>query len=341
MNIFQKSNETGNNIFLSQSKNILNKENDNKMILLNENKNELNSKNINDTKNNIDNKKNVFQTLSLMGKNEIKKEEEKNNLNINNNIDNNLILTNDELFKYENMNASHKLVDEVVNDFKKDLYKQKEIFNACANNTRILEFKYDQLLKSILNNFIEKNNIEKKYIELLSNIKDISKDTYNLENNLNIENKKLENALKYINNNKNNNSDLFIQRADYEEKNNCYKEIQDIQKKTDKIENNLKIISNMMEKNVIKRSVNEQESLQDFINKNDNNQRNEILNNTEGIIVERNQKQIYIDQNQFNILMNDFYNILNGLQNEQNEIDKKYEKLKNNLIIRQNKNNNI
>ena len=107
-----------------------------------------------------------------------------------------------------------------------------------------------------------------------------------------------------------------------------------------KIDDDLNIIINNMEKN--EEQVYESEKSL-YENNENNNGLYKLSNNMEGVWVERNnlKGKLYVDQREMNELYNDCYSGLTGLISEQEEIDKRCEKLKNKLLekIKKNKNN--
>ena len=156
---------------------------------------------------------------------------------------------------------------------------------------------------------------------------------------MNLKNKNISEALDYINNNNNIGNNNYIQRFDFEEKNLIFKNLTETSKNMRKIDDDLNIIINNMEKN--EQHIYENEKML-YENNENNNGLYSFNNNLEGVWIERNnlEGKIYVDQREMNELYNDCYGGLTGLIAEQEEIDKRCDKLKNKLLEKIKKHNN-
>ena len=156
---------------------------------------------------------------------------------------------------------------------------------------------------------------------------------------MNLKNKNISEALDYINNNNNIGSNNYIQRFDFEEKNLIFKNLTETAKNMRKIDDDLNTIINNMEKN--EQNIYENEKML-YENNENNNGLYSFNNNLEGVWIERNnlEGKIYVDQREMNELYNDCYGGLTGLIAEQEEIDKRCDKLKNKLLEKIKKHNN-
>ena len=321
-----------NNIFLAQSNNILNKMNNDIDINKNKENKDINNKS-----------KSLIEDFSIkQNKNNDKDREVKEFLN-NLLIEDNLILANKEMMEYEKKQLFAKLGGEIIDELRTTLNSNKEEFKQYVNNTRMLEEKFYQTNKIINNNIENSVQKEMKYNNILLNLNKVYQNAHDLDTKISNRNKIISDALDYIKNNNNNtyiNNLNYIKVVDFEENNAIFKDLKEISKKVSKIDDDLNIISNIMDKN-------ENNSAQLFTEK-DNKKKGNINgiytfnNNMEGVWIKRNnENKIYVEEKEINGLFNDCYNGLNGLILETEQFNEIYNKLKNKLINKMNKNNNI
>jgi len=337
-----------NNIFLAQSNNILNKINkDNNLINendINKNKNILNLDNINDI--NKSKSKSIISGLSInsnINKNEDKEVNEflKNLL-----VEDKLVIAQKEMTEYEKKQLSAKLGGEIIDELRTQLNSNREEFKRYINNTRLLEEKYYQTNKIIKKNIENSVQKEIKYNNLLFDLNNISKYANNLDTKISIRHKNISDALDYLMNSNNpyNYNLINIKKVDFEENNSFYKDLKEISRKVRKIDDDLNVISNNIDKNDRNERDTEKILYEKYNRKNGNN--NEIYSinsNMEGVWIKRDnmENQIYIEEKEVNGLFKDCYNGLNGLIAETEHFNEIYNNLKSKLINRMNKNNNL
>ena len=343
----EEKKEENNNIFLAQSNNFLNKlNNDANANAEKDNKTHLNFENENNS--NKDQTKSLFEGLS---KNKDKSNEKKEDKKVEEFIQNllaeeKLVYSNKEILEYLKNQTLNQLSGEIINDLKDSLISQKNTFTECIKNTRLAEEEYYEICKkaNIQADISVQNEI--RYSQLLLELKSVYQKSNLLEQKINGRNKDISEALDYLlkNNNTNNNFNFnYIKRIDFEENNSFYKDLKETSSKVRKIEDDLNIINNNIEKNQ-KYEYDRENILYEKFNEN-NGKNNEILsfsNYMEGVWIERNnsQNKIYVEQKEMNELLNDCYSGLYGLMAEQEDIEKRCEKLKNKLIDKINKHNN-
>ena len=140
-----------------------------------------------------------------------------------------------------------------------------------------------------------------------------------------------------------------IKTQNFEENNKFYKDLNETSEKIKKIDNNINIIWNSLNRKEENKNelfdISDEKQRENYIN-NINNidnyklhriNNNIILNNKmDGIILERNEldkiKKIYVEQKDLNNIFTECYDGLYGLKSIQDEFDIKYERLKNSLI---------
>mgnify|MGYP007056208736 FL=1 len=162
--------------------------------------------------------------------------------------------------------------------------------------------------------------------------------------------KTITDALDYLKKKMNNYDNLTtIKTQNFEENNKFYKDLNETSEKIKKIDNNINIIWNSLNRKEENKNelfdINDEKQRENYIN-NINNidnyklhriNNNIILNNKmDGIILERNEldkiKKIYVEQKDLNNIFTECYDGLYGLKSIQDEFDIKYERLKNSLI---------
>lgn len=333
-----------NNIFLAQSNNLLNKinnANDN-----NENKNKEKKEQLN-----IDNDKNknkpLMENLSLNALNKDEKKEVNEFLN-NLLIEDKLVLGNKDMIEYEKKQLFAKLGGEIIDEFKAILNSDKEEFQDYVHNSRLLEEKFYKTSKIVKKNIENSVQKEIRYNNILSNLNTVSQNANILNTKISNRNKNISDALDFIMNNNNgfnNNLNInYIKRTDFEENNSIYKDLKDISKNVRKIDDDLNIILNTMDKNA--KNENDTQKLlyeQNLEKKGNNNEMYSFNNNIGGVWIKRNnmENNIYVDQKEINEIFNDCYNGLNSLISETETFNEIYNKLKSKLLDKINKNNNL
>ena len=305
----------------------------------------------NTDKNNNEQKKDLFNTLSKRGEeNKENKESNENKININpsnfaNNVDNNApkndnnIINNNEdkeyqiinnipepfhfsdckeLSDYEKNQLLHMTNGEIIEDLKNMLKNQQEKFKECTENSRKLESKSLELVKI--------NNDNNKYCK----INQIKGDNLLSQlNSLNERYKTMQKAIEFIDNKmtgvlepyKDNimNSDNILFSQNNSEKFKFYEDFMKISKKCNTIENNLNEAENSLNKT--------EKDIADISNRIKNN------NGNLGVWVERlNNKKIFVSQNEMNSMLTECYDGLMNLKSMQDNIDNKYEILKKNIL---------
>ena len=293
-----------------------------------EKKNENNNNNNNNQGLNATNILN--QNQNPLNQNQPKKEnkDELNNLNNLNNNDLNIKIPEKpfdvslsnakELEEFEKNQMLYKTNGEILEEFKKMLFNQQAKYKQCVQNTRKFEQKVMGLIEiTNTNAIISKHNGKKgkKIIDKINTINHLSK---NLENIITNFNDKLNaNLIPFKDNIMN--SDKFLLNENNSEKFKFYENFDQISDKCYLIENAV----NEAEQNFFKKE-------KEIGEKNKNEQ--------DGIWIEKNNKKIFINQNEMNNLFSECYDGLANLKNMQDNIDKQYEILKSKLI-KSNRNN--
>ena len=278
---------------------------------------------------NIPNNNNILnQNAPNQNQNLPKKENEINNINnINNNMNIKIpekpfdvSLSNaKELEEFEKNQMLYKTNSEILDEFKRMLYNQKAKYKQCGQNTRKFEQKLMGLIEITQTNAIIAKQNEKKGQKIIEKITTIDYLSKNLENIITNFNDRLnENLIPFRDNIMN--CDKFLLNENNSEKFKFYENVDQIADKCYLIENAV----NEAEQNFFKK----EKEIGDK-NKNDNN---------DGILIEKNNKKIFINQNEMNNLFSECYDGLANLKNMQDNIDKQYELLKAKLI-KSNKNN--
>ena len=268
------------------------------------------------------------QNAPNQNQNQPKKENEINNINnINNNMNIKIpekpfdvSLSNaKELEEFEKNQMLYKTNSEILDEFKRMLFNQKAKYKQCGQNTRKFEQKLMGLIEITQTNAIIAKQNEKKGQKIIEKITTIDYLSKNLENIITNFNDRLnENLIPFRDNIMN--CDKFLLNENNSEKFKFYENVDQIADKCYLIENAV----NEAEQNFFKK----EKEIGDK-NKNDNN---------DGILIEKNNKKIFINQNEMNNLFSECYDGLANLKNMQDNIDKQYELLKAKLI-KSNKNN--
>ena len=335
----EKKEET--NIFLSQS--------NNKLINSN-NQSQNNNNNKNEPKNYI---------ISKIPNPDVKNPnipEKKENQKVNDFINNlftedKIMFSEEERKKFEKRQLSHKSNEEIIDEFKNMLLNQKEKFHKLTNNSRIFHDKFINLINNIKNNSYETLNNEFRYEKLLEQIKLTEEKFIKLKKNMTNKDKTITGGLDYIKKNLNNNFNnlYFIKNPDFEKNYTFYKDLSETSDKTRKIDININIFWNSMNRN----EKNKSDINSIYYYKEKENNFNKINNNMEGIFIERNNKgnnnnvnnnvnnnKIYVQQNDVDDILTECYDGLYSLKCAQEEFDNKYKLLKNNLIDKIKESNN-
>ena len=286
----------------------------------NENNNNNNNQGLNAT--NI-----LNQNQNPLNQNQPKKENKDELNNLNNNDLNikipekpfDVSLSNaKELEEFEKNQMLYKTNGEILEEFKKMLFNQQAKYKQCVQNTRKFEQKVMGLIEiTNTNAIISKHNGKKgkKIIDKINTINHLSK---NLENIITNFNDKLNaNLIPFKDNIMN--SDKFLLNENNSEKFKFYENFDQISDKCYLIENAV----NEAEQNFFKKE-------KEIGEKNKNEQ--------DGIWIEKNNKKVFINQNEMNNLFSECYDGLANLKNMQDNIDKQYEILKSKLI-KSNRNN--
>ena len=268
------------------------------------------------------------QNAPNQNQNQPKKENEINNINnINNNMNIKIpekpfdvSLSNaKELEEFEKNQMLYKTNSEILDEFKRMLFNQKAKYKQCGQNTRKFEQKLMGLIEITQTNAIIAKQNEKKGQKIIEKINTIDYLSKNLENIITNFNDRLnENLIPFRDNIMN--CDKYLLNENNSEKFKFYENVDQIADKCYLIENAV----NEAEQNFFKK----EKEIGDK-NKNDNN---------DGILIEKNNKKIFINQNEMNNLFSECYDGLANLKNMQDNIDKQYELLKAKLI-KSNKNN--
>ena len=328
------------NIFSDQSNNILNKMN-----------NDINTNEIKENKINLNNKEEsranfLLDDVSQIINNSEKKEDKKIDEFIKNLFEeDNLVCSDKQMKEYQKNKLSTQIGEEILNDLKSTLYSQKEQFLYYTKYTRMIEEKFYEICKQ--SKEVSENGLQiKNKINILSSKENqISENTKLLEENIFKKNKNISEALDYLlkNSNANNNID-YLRREDFENHISFFKELKEASNKVRNIEDDLNIISNNMDKSA--QNLNDKEKIfyDNYTNRKNvsNNELYSFNDNTdEGVWIERNsiENKVYVTQKEMNEIFNDCYSGLNSLIGEQDEIDKKCDKLKRKLLEKINKKN--
>ena len=217
------------------------------------------------------------------------------------------------------------------------LLNKKEKFKKFGNNSRIFGNKYFALLDNIKNISTKALNNESKYKKLLEKIKLTEAKVSKL--NLNIINKdaSISGGLDYLKKNLNDNNNILssMVNTNFEKNNPFYKEWSGFSEKIRKIDNNINIIWNSINRN----QENKKEINYFNVKEKEKNNINiiNIDNNIQGIFIEKNNvnnnnnEKIYVEQKDINNIFNECFDGLYSLKNLQDEIDSKYNILKNKL----------
>ena len=279
---------------------------------------------------NLQNNNNLNLNQNALNQNQPKIENNQNEINNINNINNNMnikipekpfdvSLSNaKELEEFEKNQMLYKTNGEILDEFKKMLFNQKAKYKQCVKNTRKFERKLMGLIEITETNAIISKHNEKKGQKIIEKINTIDYLSKNLENIISNFNDKLNESLIPFRDNIMN-SDKFLLNENNSEKFKFYENFDQISDKCYLIEN----------------AVNEAE--QNFFNK-EKEIGDKNKNNDDGIWIEKNNKKIFINQNEMNNLFSECYDGLANLKNMQENIDKQYEALKAKLI-KANKNN--
>ena len=279
-------------------------------------------------KDNIDNKDNIKQNNNTH--NEVLHDNNNNKQNVNNfNYDksddnkllnlNKILLNENELKfseckaldEYEKTQILYKTNNEILEELKSMLFKQKEKFLQNTENTRQIENKLSNILKQSAEHakMSEINELRKN--NLIQKIKDINAQSEKLKNVIDIKNKIITSALlDYKNNYMNNILFLGINNDRF----SFFDELIDISKKCD----------------VIDRSINYKEQI---LSKKEKNLSEKLNDDKNGFWIEKaNNKKIFVNQNEMNSLLSECYDGLINLKNMQETFDSKYELIKKTLF---------
>jgi len=279
-------------------------------------------------KDNIDNKDNIKQNNNThnegFGLHDNNNKQNMNNCNNDKSNDNKLlnlnkILNENELKfseckaldEYEKTQILYKTNNEILEELKSMLFKQKEKFLQNTENTRQIENKLSNILKQSAEHakMSEINELRKN--KLIQKIKDINAQSEKLKNVIDIKNKIITSALlDYKNNYMNNILFLGINNDRF----SFFDELIDISKKCDVIDSSI----NYKEQILSKKEKNLSEKLNDDKN---------------GFWIEKaNNKKIFVNQNEMNSLLSECYDGLINLKNMQETFDSKYELIKKTLF---------
>jgi hypothetical protein len=215
---------------------------------------------------------------------------------------------------------------------------------------RLFDKKFINLINNIKINAAESLNNEMKYKKLMEKIKITETKFTNLKINMTNKDKTITDALDYLKKKMNNYNNLTtIKTQNFEENNKFYKDLNETSEKIKKIDNNINIIWNSLNRKEENKNelfdISDEKQRENYINNINNKDNyklhrinnNIILNNKmDGIILERNEldkiKKIYVEQKDLNNIFTECYDGLYGLKSIQDEFDIKYERLKNSLI---------
>lgn len=342
-----------NNIFLAKSNNFLNKSNNNpngnndknneknKVYLNFENNNKGNNNEINSLFEGMSKNKNDVQSQNI----DKKEERKKVDMFLNNVFQEyKFISSEQEMNEFMKNQMLHQFGGEVLNEMKLTLESQKKTYHECVKSTRDFEERYYQLCKMQKEEaeFALQNQF--RYEKLLEQLNNLCRKTNELEEKIILKKNDISQVLDYLNkknNNKNMNNDInnnlnYIKTIEFEDKNQFYKGLMESSKKLRKFEDELNIISTNFERN--QKNMSERDEFYEKYNH--NNGLFSFYNNMEGVWIERNNNKIYVEQKEMDEIYNDCYNGLNGLINEDEEIIKRCDRLKNRIIEKISKNNN-
>ena len=261
-----------------------------------------------------------------------------------------IIFSEKEKEEYEKNQLSFKKNEEILDEFKNMLDNHKEKYTKSVSNMRLFDKKFINLINNIKINAAESLNNEMKYKKLMEKIKITETKFTNLKINMTNKDKTITDALDYLKKKMNNYNNLTtIKTQNFEENNKFYKDLNETSEKIKKIDNNINIIWNSLNRKEENKNelfdISDEKQRENYIN-NINNidnyklhriNNNIILNNKmDGIILERNEldkiKKIYVEQKDLNNIFTECYDGLYGLKSIQDEFDIKYERLKNSLI---------
>ena len=320
------------NIFISQSNNILNKSNEVPE------KSQIN---------------NQLKISDLPSFNPLQEKKQKSKVSefINNLLsEDKIIFSEKEKEEYEKNQLSFKKNEEILDEFKNMLDNHKEKYTKSVSNMRLFDKKFISLINNIKINAAESLNNEMKYKKLMEKIKITETKFTNLKINMTNKDKTITDALDYLKKKMNNYNNLTtIKTQNFEENNKFYKDLNETSEKIKKIDNNINIIWNSLNRKEENKNelfdISDEKQRENYINNINNKDNyklhrinnNIILNNKmDGIILERNEldkiKKIYVEQKDLNNIFTECYDGLYGLKSIQDEFDIKYERLKNSLI---------
>jgi hypothetical protein len=215
-----------------------------------------------------------------------------------------------DLREYEKNSMLNKTNIEIIEELKDMLFSQKEKYNKCAENTRKIENKINNMIKENKEASKTMENNEKKSIELFERINNLDKQSQNLKNEISKRNNNVKDALAQFKKYTMNNNYLFDQ-SNFD-KFNYFEDMIDISKKCSIIENDLNYTKDNLDKK--RKKIASYKS-------SDNN----------GIWIERDSKEIYVSQYEMNSLLNECYEQLTNLKQMQDSFNLKYELLKQTL----------
>ena len=254
-----------------------------------------------------------------------------------------IIYSEEQKKEYEKKQLSLKSNDEIIEEFKSSLINQKEIFSKCINNARLFDNKFINLIDNIKKNSYETINNEIRYRKLSEKIKLAEENYNNLKLNMTNKNEAINGGLDYLKKNLNNNNFSLNKNKNYDEKNKFYYELSETSDKIRQIEDNTKRFWNSINSN--NDNMNQVSSYNHkeygfFNNIGINN------DNPNGIFIERNNinndivNKIYVEPKDINNMFIECYDGLNCLKCLQDELNTKYNSLKNKLIDKIKENNN-
>ena len=323
------------NVFLAQSNQILNKSNNNKEQ--NQNNNQIKNSIQPQISKNNNNNNNINIIKPILDKNGNSKAKDFiNNLF----VDDTLIFSENERKDFEKNQLSYKLNEDIVDEFKTMLFNQKERFEKFVHNERIYEQRYTNLVNNINKNSNELLNNGIKMKKLSEKIKSVESKYTDLNLKMTNRDKAVTRAINYIEKNLNNGNSLSIMKSkNFVEKYGFYKEMGETSDKIESINKNLNTSWNSICK------IEDNKKVTDFIYNEELEKRKIRMNNfnMDSIVIERNEldikKKIYVEQNDIDNIFNECYEGLYSLKRMQDEIDNKYNLLKNKLIIKNYENN--
>ena len=287
------------NIFLTQSNNILNKSNN--FPSQSQLNNQVNNSILSQEQKNENIIKNILNPIQE------KKEKSKVNEFINSLLsEDKLIFSEKEKKEYEKNQISYKLNKEICEEFKDMLLTQKEKFEKYTSNARLIDKKFMYLINKMKNNASESLNNEIRFRNLCEKIKSTEKKVSNLKSNMNKKDTEITKGLDFLkknlfnnnytnnNNNNNNNNNLYLlKNNNLEEKIKFFVELNETSDKIKKIDNNLNIIWNSLNKD--EKNINEINFF-DINKENENENKNKkfkLNNNIKEMLLEKNNNLIY------------------------------------------------